>query len=214
MTTLLTMKGFNKQIDYLCFTANTAGSTVKLNKWAYAPSNNFEISNDGIVFTDYTAGSTITLTNIWDKVYFRNKSETPSNIRTGNPNWYWYYFSMTWSIAASGDCNFMLCKNSTDTLFNYCFSWLFAWCAALTSAPKLPATTLKQYCYYNMFANCSNIKLSATQTWEYQNEYRIPTTWTWTTATDALTNMFNWTWWTFKWTPTINTTYYTSNTVV
>ena len=211
----MTMKNFNRKADYLCFTAQEANSTVILVKGTYAPSNNFETSTDGITFTDYTAWTTITLANIWDKVYFRNKSETPSNIRTNNPNWYWYYFQIkVWSVAASGDCNFMLCKNSTTTLFDFCFSGLFNNCTALTSLPKLSATTLKQYCYYNMFTNCSNIKLSATQTWEYQIPYRIPTEWTWTTATNALTNMFNWTWWTFTWTPTINTTYYTSNTLV
>jgi hypothetical protein len=65
-----------------------------------------------------------------------------------------------------------------------------------------------------MFNGCSKIKLSTTQTWEYQNEYRIPETWTWTTATNALYRMFRTTWWTFAWTPAINTTYYTSNTLV
>jgi hypothetical protein len=65
-----------------------------------------------------------------------------------------------------------------------------------------------------MFRNCSKIKLSTTQTWEYQTEYRIPTTWTWTSWSSSLSNMFTSTWWTFTWTPSINTTYYTSNTVV
>lgn len=91
---------------------------------------------------------------------------------------------------------------------------MFSWCSNLVAIPKLPAITLKQYCYQSMFVSCSKLKLSTTQTWEYQKAYRIPTTWTGTTASSALDSMFNGTGWTFKSTPSINTTYYTSNTVV
>jgi hypothetical protein len=41
------------------------------------------------------------------------------------------------------DCNFM---------FNKCYS--------LKNPPKLPATTLNQYCYYRMFANCTSLEKS------------------------------------------------------
>ena len=95
-----------------------------------------------------------------------------------------------------------------------CYSYMFSGCANLTTVPKLPATTLADYCYQYMFGGCTNIKFSTTQTGEYQTEYRIPMTGTGTTATNALTNMFSATGGTFKETPSINTTYYTSNTVV
>jgi hypothetical protein len=65
-----------------------------------------------------------------------------------------------------------------------------------------------------MFQSCSKIKLSTTNTWEYQTAYRIPTSWTGTTGTNSLANMFYRTWWTRTGTPSANTTYYTSNTVV
>ena len=67
-----------------------------------------------------------------------------------------------------------------------------------------------------MFSGCTNIKLSTTQTGEYQTAYRIPKSGTGTTATDTLQNMFAGTGGTFTGTPNINTTYYlsTSNTVV
>ena len=96
----------------------------------------------------------------------------------------------------------------------YCYYQMFYQCTSLATIPALPATTLAEYCYNAMLNRCTKIKVSATQTWEYQTPYRIPTTWTWTTANYALNNMFYGTWWTFKSTPTINTTYYTSNTVV
>lgn len=238
-----------REYNWLCFTANTAGSTVKLQKYWSPTVVNLEISTDWSSWRDYNMNSaiweTITLTNIWDKVYFRNKSSTPTEFSKLNN---YYYFKFTGSIAASWDITFLLCNSGTDTLqWDYCFMYLFAnwswqlttppkltattltnWCYAnmfsdcynLTTLPSLPATTLPSsnsgnWCYYMMFSNCSKIKISSTQTWEYQTPYRIPTTWTWTnTGWYALNYMFNNTWWTFKPTPTINTTYYTSNTVV
>ena len=62
-----------------------------------------------------------------------------------------------------------------------------------------------------MFKDCTSLKLSSTQTDEYTQEYRIPSSGDGATATDALTNMFASTGGTFKGTPTINTTYYLSS---
>ena len=100
------------------------------------------------------------------------------------------------------------------TLASVCYSGMFHGCTALTTAPELPATTLANSCYNYMFNGCTNIKLSTSQTGEYQTEYRIPKSGTGTTATNALNNMFANTGGTFTGTPSINTTYYTSNTVV
>ena len=100
------------------------------------------------------------------------------------------------------------------TLANYCYHQMFYGCTSLTTAPTLPATTLASYCYSNMFNGCTKIKLSTTMTGIYDTAYRIPTTGTGTTATDALTNMFTGTGGTFISTPEINTTYYTENTPV
>ena len=223
----------------LCFTANSANSTVQLTKIGSPTSVNLETSTDWSTWSDYTIWNTITLVNIGDKVYMRNKSETPTGLWL-DENENHYQFVMSWSIAASWDVNYLLCKNSTDTLSNYCYRQLFSQCTSLTSAPKLPATTLANNCYdrmfvwctnlttlpeikalnlplyccWFMFSRCTSIKLSTTQTWEYQTEYRIPITWTGTEWTDSLLNMFNSTWWTFTWTPSINITYYTSNTLV
>lgn len=62
-----------------------------------------------------------------------------------------------------------------------------------------------------MFYGCTTLKLSATQTDEYTQEYSIPMTGTGTTASNALTNMFTSTGGTFTGTPEINTTYYLSS---
>ena len=97
-----------------------------------------------------------------------------------------------------------------------CYRGMFQNCTSLTTAPELPATTLANYCYMYMFQGCTKIKLSTTQTGEYQTPYRIPTSGTGTTATNALKDMFANTGGTFTGAPEINTTYYlsTSNTVV
>lgn len=250
--------------DYLCFTANAANSTVRLRKTGSPTVVSLETSTDGANWSSYTIWDTITLSNIGDSIYMRNTSETPTPLSTTSGAYYW--FDMTWSIAASGDVNYLLCKNSTTeitywytffrlfynctslttppklpaTVYNYCYYEMFRWCSSLTTVPelpatrmydscywnmfygctsltsinKLPATTLNNSCYFQMYRWCSLIKISETSTWEYQTPYRIPTNWTWTTESNALTNMFNTTWWTFTWTPTINTTYYTSNQVI
>ena len=105
-------------------------------------------------------------------------------------------------------------KLPATTLNNYCYSNMFYGCTSLTTVPELPATTLNDFCYNKMFSGCTNIKLSSTQTGEYQTAYRIPTSDTGTTGNNSLANMFANTGGTFTGTPTINTTYYTSNTVV
>ena len=97
------------------------------------------------------------------------------------------------------------------TLANYCYRFMFSYCTSLTQAPALSATTLANFCYASMFEGCTRLKLSSTKTGEYTQEYRIPTTGTGTTATDALTNMFASTGGTFTGTPGINTTYYLSS---
>ena len=61
-----------------------------------------------------------------------------------------------------------------------------------------------------MFKNCTSLKLSNTKTGEYTQEYRIPSSGTGTTATQALNSMFAYTGGTFRASPFINTTYYLS----
>ena len=95
-------------------------------------------------------------------------------------------------------------------LASSCYNGMFSGCKSLTQAPALPATTLESYCYNGMFSGCKSLKLSSNKTDEYTQEYRIPTTDTGTTATDALIGMFVNTGGTFTGTPSINTTYYLS----
>ena len=43
------------------------------------------------------------------------------------------------------------------TLANNCYYQMFQGCTSLTTAPELPATTLANYCYNNMFQNCTSL---------------------------------------------------------
>ena len=61
-----------------------------------------------------------------------------------------------------------------------------------------------------MFDSCTSLKLSTTQTGEYTQEYRIPSSGTGTTESGSLTGMFTSTGGTFTGNPSINTTYYLS----
>ena len=88
---------------------------------------------------------------------------------------------------------------------------MFIGCASLSQAPALPATTLAPNCYSDMFSDCTSLKLSSTQTGEYTQEYRIPSSGDGVAATNALADMFTSTGGTFTGTPAINTTYYLSS---
>lgn len=222
---------------YLCFTANSY-STIKLVRYGSAWSVTLETSRDLNTWTTYTLNQTISL-NAGDKIYRRNTSET--GMWFSRSDSYYYQFFMTWSIAASWDIWYLINKNSTSwlhvsyprtfyNLFNSCssltscpeikftsinascFQNMFVYCTGLTTLPKLYATAIYSDSYKLMFYGCSKIKLSTAQTWEYQTPYRIPVSWTWSWI--GASDMFTSTWWTRAWTPTINTTYYTSNTVV
>ena len=105
-------------------------------------------------------------------------------------------------------------KLPAKTLATQCYSQMFYDCTSLTTAPELPATTLAEGCYADMFNNCTGIILNSAYSEATPYKYRIPTSGAGTTASDALTRMFARTGGTFTGTPSINTTYYTSNTVV
>lgn len=224
--------------NYLCFTAVESNSTFALVRNWSAPIVYLETSYDKQTRSDYTVGTIIILANVGDKVYMRSKSETPTGFSSSQADC--YTFSMTWKIWASWDVCSLLCKNGADTITNYafinlfngctaltsapsisatyfyplCCAGMFFWCSSLATLPKIHATTLDNWCCNVMFGSCSSIKISATQTWEYQTPYRIPTEWTWTPWVEPLWHMFSGTWGTFTGTPSINTTYYTSNQVI
>ena len=145
--------------DYLCFTAEEAGSTVAMAvKGTPAKGQAFETSTNGTNWSVFTPGTTtITLANAGDKVYFRGDNTTVSESTS-----IYYKFVMSGKIAASGNIMSLLdktCKSRTISN-NYCYSYMFQNCKSLTTAPALPATTLANYCYYSMFEGCTSLTTS------------------------------------------------------
>jgi hypothetical protein len=64
------------EVDYLCFTAEEANSTVMMTAYGSAPTVYLETSPTGKEgnWSDFTVDSTtITLAKVGDKVYFRAK---------------------------------------------------------------------------------------------------------------------------------------------
>ena len=150
------------ELPYLCFTAEQANSTVgmKLTGFSFmvSPPQLYK-STDGENWTAWNSGKTfptITLANKGDRVWlygnsgYFSKYQTVDNILT---------FTMTGSIAASGDMTTLLSKDGgVGSIPLLCFDSAFKGCTALTTAPDLPSETLLgRSCAY-MFQGCSSLK--------------------------------------------------------
>ena len=166
-------------VQPLCFTAQEANSTVRLDKVGSPNFISIKTSTNGSTWTDYSwtnnTGDTLTLANVGDKVYMRAKT---SNQTIGNGDSNYYQFKMTGRIAASGNIQTLL-KSSGDVYAapRYCYRNIFKGCTSLTTAPDLPATTLGDHCYMDAFNGCTALtatpKLPATTlgTYCYQGTF-------------------------------------------
>ena len=103
---------------------------------------------------------------------------------------------------------------------DYCFWGMYLGCNKLRTLPKLYSITVDTGCYESMLAGCSQIKLSATQTGDYQTPYRIPVNGqiSYEYEEDYVATMFEDTGGTYQGiddygTPALNTTLYTTNIV-
>lgn len=140
----------------LCFTANTAGSTIALSNYGgNAP--DIKYSSDGVNWTqwDYSA---ITLTNVGDKAYM--KGNNPNGFSKSSK--IYSQFTMSGSISASGSVMSLIDEKGVTTVIpsDYCYFRMFSSCTSLTTAPTLPATTLTNYCYSYMFFSCTSLEMA------------------------------------------------------
>lgn len=173
----------------LTFEAKEAGATVTLTK-GNITTLSFQYSTDGINWSEYTSGTAITLTNIGDKVMFRGSNKTlstglgttTSTIISGTGECYVYgnVMSLLYEDKFAGKTNFpegsdnslagLFYGNTTIfnhpsktlvlpaiTMTNYCYGEMFLGCTNLTTAPELPATTLAVGCYKGMFQGCTSL---------------------------------------------------------
>lgn len=155
--------------------------------------------------------STKTLSDFCFYSLFLNCTDitTPPSLPSTTLPKYCYYNMFKWCTSLT-----TVPQMPATTLSDYSCAYMFSWCSALTTLPELHATTLVSSCYDSMFSSCSKIKLRTSSSSTYNKEYRIPITWTGTATGNSLSDMFSSTWWSFTGTPSINTTYYTSNTIV
>ena len=172
-------------------------------------------SLDGITWTPIGSGVTTPSANI---IYFIGIAAGTKSLYTAGSSSNAWAFTGATNLECNGKLDRLLQDDLGDsdilTMGNYCFSYMFYNVTKLIKAPSLPATTLATYCYQSMFQGCTSLKLSTTMMGIYDTAYRIPTSGTGTTASNALINMFIGTGGTFTGTPEINTTYYTENTPV
>ena len=109
--------------DWLCFTAEQDGSTLRLDKVGSPAEIYLETSTDGKTWKDYdwpdNTGGEYTNLNVGDKVYFRAKTE---NQTIGSSNSNYYQFVMTGKIAASGNIQTLLKADGSRTdVPSYCY---------------------------------------------------------------------------------------------
>ena len=118
------------QITELCFTAEESNSSVKLQKNGSAAIEGFNgleyKLNDGNWIL-YRIGSTITLTNVGDKVYMRAVAAGNSRMCIDFDNY--HQFIMTGKTAASGNVNTLLNPNPNTEVSlegkDYCYCFMF-----------------------------------------------------------------------------------------
>ncbi len=153
---LFTLSVFNcSAADWLCFTAEEAGSTIWFeNEGDNNP--NIQYSFDGESWSDWNEKATITLENTGDKAYVRGDNSKGFSFNAKK----YTHFGMKGNISSSGSVMSLIDPNesSTEIPNSGCFFKLFSDCKSLTQAPELPATILKDSCYYLLFEKCENLE--------------------------------------------------------
>ena len=91
-----------------------------------------------------------------------NGTSTGFNESTNSLDYSYIQFGTNAEVACTGDIRTLLDYKTYKTVdtSNARFCNLFWNCTVLTSAPDLPATTLAEYCYYDMFNSCSSLKVA------------------------------------------------------
>ena len=179
----------NDAVNYLRFTAIEDGTfTLKIPQYAYVSRLSYSMDE----------GETWVTTNI--NRYIDNTITTPvvtagnsilwkgkaSAYSSGTSQAYASKFSSTGKYNISGNIMSLLYENAvnrTDIAVNYTFMYLFYQNTNLLDISELimPATTLANYCYQNMFSGCTNLTGSTPE---------LPAT---TLASYCYQNMFSYT---------------------
>ncbi|MBR3520124.1 MAG: leucine-rich repeat protein [Paludibacteraceae bacterium] len=137
--------------NYLTFTAMVDGAYFSKSVTGSANPNIEYSLDDGQTWTEL-AKKAVTLEKVGDKALLRGFN--PEGFSFGINSY--TSFVLNSPIAASGSVMSLIDGvGETDTIPNArCFYRLFYKCPGLTFVPELPATTLAESCYVEMFNNC------------------------------------------------------------
>ena len=143
----------------LCFTAESANSSVQLTAVGSAPPTVTLVKSfDGVNWEAYAVGEVIDLPSVGDYVYLA--AGEGGNETFGSSTSAYHQFVINGLVAASGDITSIRRFDlEQTTLAINCYRSMFDGCTGLTSAPELPATTFARACYYYMFRDCTNLSL-------------------------------------------------------
>lgn len=148
--------------NYLKFTALESGTfTLTIPaavNTSYITSISYSLDNGATWVTTQNSSSAITITTPTvaqgDSVLWKGTGTAFAKDLSTYSN-----FSSSGSFQASGNSMSLLYEdtfeNETSLAKTYCFTRLFYQCTGLTTAPELPATTITNYCYQEMFRGTS-----------------------------------------------------------
>lgn len=167
-----------EELPYLTIEALEDGLTASLS------TNACQYSTDGVTWNDLAAGTATPAINTGEKLYFKATGLTPTSLAGIGT------FTVNKQFNLSGNCMSMLfgdeAKYNFDltgydrafyklfynctmlklvsvkflpatTLADACYMNMFYGCTGLTTAPALPATTLTLMCYNEMFYGCTGL---------------------------------------------------------
>ena len=160
----------------LRFTAKDAGATVSLVPKGSPSDIHLQVSYNGTQWVDYSPGvDTVIFDNVGDFVLFR---AAPGVInQTGFSESDYYTFSCTGEMYVTGDVQSL---TSSDRGYDEALSYfhyysLFYKNKSILSLPKLSSTKLNEFCYTDMFRECTKltaIDLVLPATEIFQQSYR------------------------------------------
>ena len=167
------------------FTITSTGSTsVSIKKYGSSPANiTLEYRKGTDSWSAYTIGTVVDLLN-GECIQFRAGERGNESFSTSTSNYYYINVSGDGTVNLSGNIMSLLdrslkasvtqydfykfctsnqivdasnLKLPATTLADYCYYQIFRGCSSLTTAPELPATTLAPGCYLSMFFGCTNL---------------------------------------------------------
>ena len=142
-------------VPYLSFIGNQ-DFTLKTNNTTKNWDGTLEYSTDKSTWSTWDGTE---ISSAGNKLYLRGTGNTKIG---GKSSDYGFVFTGTdaLKIACEGNIENLLdyaavSAGSYPTMAEYCYSYMFYNCTALTTAPELPATTLASQCYLYMFDGCT-----------------------------------------------------------